>query len=213
MLKGLGFAVAAVAALAITPAGAQDRYRRAAPLAGENRASDRQGMHALARCIAARQQQQALIVLGMDFRSEGYARALANLVDDKPCLRETGTRSARASGLLFAGPLAESLLRMSGGGSLASRVAPVQGRPPIAGRSPTEVMALCTVITAPAGVETLLAATPGSPQEASALAALQPTARGCTPPGRAMQVSTVALRAMLATAALRLQRYQAGDAV
>jgi len=87
---------------------------------------------------------------------------------------------------------------------LVRRLAFEPSRPPLAARTEGEVMALCTVVQAPAQTAGLLSTGPGSREEAAATQALEPKLRDCLAKGSNARLNRPALRAVLALAAWRV---------
>jgi len=199
-VKSRHLSVAAVALLLFAGAAeAAAQGRRNSPLAA-------QAMHNFAICAANRSPRGAARLLAMDFRTEAYTQALRRfaLGHNSCTARRT---SLRFSGSLFAGGLAEQLLREPiGARPLALLVAHDPARPAIEARDETEAMGLCTVRQAPAETQALLATEPGSAQEAAAAAALTPAITACLTRGQAMRLNRPGMRALLALAAYRLVR-------
>lgn len=195
-------AALAVVGAASVPAGAQDRvHRRTAARAPS--AEDLRVLHRFAHCTARRHTIRARRLLAMDFRTADYERELVRLADVNSSCVPPGR--LRAAAMLFAGGMAESLLRWRlEGRDLAARTAHDPNRPPIAARGETEVMSLCTVRAAPAEVTALFATEPASAQEAAAVRALTPHIRQCLAAGVTANLNRPAVRSLLALAAYRL---------
>src|SRR5688500_3265799 len=168
------------------------------------------GLHRYADCIVQGQAAAARSLLGMDFRSRDYSRAMVRLNrNDGLCEAAAETeRSWRSSGLLFAGALAEGLLRRDlAGQELAPRVAYDPSRPAIEARNAGEVMAICVVRGDAGATSRLLATRPASAEEMEALRAMGGLLSGCVQSGTEARFTREALRAVIALAAYRLVRH------
>jgi hypothetical protein len=155
------------------------------------------------RCVAHQWPGRARYVLAMDFQTERYGRALQRLAFENSTCLAMGT--LRFSALLFAGGLAEQLIRERRAlGNLPAHVALDPSRPPFAAHDETEVMSLCTVRAAPAEVAALLETAPASREESDVLAAIAPRFAECLGAGNQVRVNRIAARALLALAAYRL---------
>ena len=154
-------------------------------------------------CVAGLTPAGARRVLGMDFRTEAYAKALQRLARGHGRCAP-GSR-IRFNGMLFAGAMAESLLEAEGTpAQLAARLARNPARAPIPARSALETMALCTVLASPRETAGLLATGPGSRDEAIAVKALAPTLNTCLASGHQAELNRPGLRSVLALAAWRI---------
>jgi hypothetical protein len=156
------------------------------------------------RCVADRSRERSRALLALDYRTEPYRRELLRLADaNRRCLPTAGRLAF--GGVLFAGGLAENLLRQHGAlADLAPRVALDPARPAIASRDETELMALCVVRVSPAKVSALLQTAPASDEEGAALGALMPELRSCLRAGSGVTLNRLFGRAILALAAYRL---------
>jgi hypothetical protein len=161
-------------------------------------------MRDFSRCVADRNPRAAEAALALDHRRDEQEAALRQLAEGNKRCVALASRLGFSS-LLFAGGLAERLLaRQRGKGRLAPLVAHDPARPAVQARDESEMMALCTVRTAPAAVETVLATKPASAAEGAAMAALAPTVAGCVAAGQTMRLNRPGLRALLALGAYRL---------
>lgn len=194
------FALPLLLALAgsASPAAAQDFEDRTPA----NQAHDREALRGWARCLVSRHTRQVNDLLAADFMSEVHDRLMRRLAEGSLC----GTPgSIRANGVLIRGELAEQMLaRRIHRRPLAQLTAYRPDRPAIAARVPSEVLALCTVREAPQPVSALLATSPASAEERSALAALRPQVAQCLPVGERATFNAAGLRAILALGAYRL---------
>ena len=167
-------------------------------------------LHRYANCMVQERAPTARALLGMDFRTREYGRTMARLVrNDRNCASASESeRSWRSSGLLFAGALAESLLRRDlAGQELAPRVAYDPARPTIEARNGGEVMAICVVREDAGAASRLLATGPATAEEVAALRAMSAVLSGCVPARSEARFTREALRAVIALAAYRLVQH------
>ncbi|HKR23629.1 MAG TPA: hypothetical protein VJS15_00080 [Allosphingosinicella sp.] len=164
-------------------------------------------LHEFSRCAARQETTRARSILAMDFRSAEYQRRLRGVAyDSSNCLPPGGVLAF--SYMLFAGGMAESLLRLqSGADELAARVAYDPARPAIRARDESEMVFLCTVRAAPQQVAALLRTEAASDRETALLGELTEHAGRCLPEGSRMGLNRVGLRALLALAAYRLSEH------
>ena len=164
------------------------------------------------KCVAHRWPARAERVLALDYQSRAYEHELHGLAaEGAPCL---GQGTLRFGGVLFAGGMAEELLRARGVlTDLAPHVAYDPARPAIAAHDEAEVMSLCLARTAPAEVAALLQTEVGAPAEAQAQSALMPRIAGCLAAGQQVRVNPLAFRALLALAAYHLSALNAWQPV
>lgn len=155
-------------------------------------------------CVARFNPTRGRALLALDFRTEQYRRELVQLARaNYECLRDGGRLGF--GGVLFAGGLAENLLRRGGAlAELSAFVAHDPARPAIAARDETELMALCVVRASPAEVSALLQTDPTSYEEGEALRALMPDFNSCLSANSSVRVNRLSSRAILALAAYRL---------
>jgi hypothetical protein len=171
------------------------------PSAGEMRI-----LREYSACLAQRRPQAA-----RDSLAEGYAgaetrRALLKVAQWGRRCGQPGR--LKVSGILFAGAMAEALLRpLARAKVLEARLALDPSRPPLRARDDGEVMSLCVAIDAPGQVAALLATEGTSLEEKAALGALAPALAGCLRSEVRLVANPPALRAMLALAAWRLARH------
>lgn len=168
------------------------------------------GLHRYADCVVQGQPAAARSLLGMDFRTPDYNRAMFRLNrNDGLCEAAAETeRSWRSSGLLFAGALAEGLLRRDlDGQDLGPRVAYDPSRRAIEARNAGEVMAICVVRGDAAATSRLLATRPASAEEFEALRTMSGLLSGCVQAGSQARFTREALRAVIALAAYRLVQH------
>lgn len=201
------FPLAAILAVAALGASASASVRQGPRL--DRDPATREEVRILARfsrCVADRSanRERSRALLALDYRTEHYRRELLRLAGDNTLCVPTGGRLA-FGGVLFAGGLAENLLRQRGAvADLAVRVALDPARPAIASRDETELMALCVVRVSPAKVSALLQTAPASDEEGAALRALMPEFNSCLRAGSGVTLNRLFGRAILALAAYRL---------
>ncbi len=186
---------------------AQERAQRTRLGGAPTTAQDIRVLHEFSRCAARQETTRARSVLAMDFRTAEYQRRLRGVAyDSSHCLPPGGV--LRFSYFLFAGGMAESLLRLQSGPSeLAARVAHDPARPAIRARDDSEMMFLCTVRAAPHQVAALLRTEVASDREAALLGELATHAGRCLADGSRIGLNRVGLRALLALAAYRLSEH------
>jgi hypothetical protein len=167
----------------------------------ESSANARVQMERFASCVADRSPEKVARTISMDFRSTTYRSALRNLADaNRDCY---GYRSTmRAGGLSFAGALAERLIERDAT-PLNARIvrATHVSVPP---RTPSDAIAICVVRSAPDEVSRLFVADVASEAEKSAIKELQFVTGLCSENKPELQATIEGMRAMLATAALRV---------
>ncbi len=185
----------------------------AAPaMAQQDQAPDpaaRQVLDAYGRCVAERKPQESLRILTQDFRSSSYRTGLRMLSQDaeRNCAEDTlGRRGVmHSNNLLFAGAVAENLLEQ-GAQPINVRLARAASHS-AATYSPTDALAQCLTRSLPDQVSALFASEPASEAETAATAPLFAAVRACSQAAKIeaqFEMSPPAMRAVLATAALRL---------
>jgi hypothetical protein len=165
--------------------------------------TDLRALHKFSRCVAERRpaEARAILAAGYDGNESGaeLRRIAAQGLDCAP----PGKLSV--SGILFAGAMAEALVREAAGGQeLAARVAPAPEQQPLAARDQAEVMSLCTVRAASAEVIALFESEAGSGKENEAVRALLPSLGACLARDVRLVTNPSGIRASLALAAWRL---------
>ena len=162
-----------------------------------------QAMQNFGTCVVSYTPRGVRDVLALDFRTREYRQRLhALLLGHDRCAIGS---SIGSSELLFAGSLAEAMLKADvKPNDLVHRLAfePSDGR--IEARSPTEAMALCTVLAAPQQTTSLLATQAGSSEERSTLQPLVPYMTNCSPENMKLTANRSSVRALLALAAWRV---------
>lgn len=184
----------------IALAGALSVPAAAKPLE-ESSANARVQMERFASCVADRSPEKAAHTISMDFRSPTYRSALKNLADaNRDCY---GYRSTmRAGGLSFAGALAERLIERDAAPLNARIVRATHA--PLAPRTPSDAIAICVVRSAPDEVSRLFGTDVASEAEQSAINDLKFVTGLCSESQPELQATVEGMRAMLATAALRV---------
>lgn len=162
----------------------------------------RRVLHDYAACIVRNSRGQVAATLRRDFTTNSYRNALIALGrnNNRNCYDRSQT--LRATGLPFAGALAEHMLAAEAT-PLNVRLAHAASLPPVPNFSSTDRMALCVVRSMPDEIARLLGTTVASPEEASALQALEVPTRACSSGGPRLEIAPAGLRAMFATAAYR----------
>lgn len=163
-------------------------------------------LHRYSACLAERRLEEARQVLAMDSRSHEYGVKIDSLgTRHHGCIRNGTLKMNR---LLFAGGLAEALLRPAlAGAALGPLVAYDPAKPPIVASDETEGMGLCAVRSMPDRVAKLLATEVASPDEARALGAITPDLGSCLRQGASAGFNATGLRAILALATYKLVRH------
>jgi hypothetical protein len=172
----------------------QDENRRLTPDA-------RAAMHRFGSCVVSNSRDLASRTIRSDFTSQRYRSALRQVSQNNSgCFRQSGRLSA--TGLMFAGALAEALLRQ-GTTPINVRLARAADAPATMAFSQSDRVSLCTVRSVPDQAAALFASSPGSEAEQAAIVALAPAVRLCSQGGPEVRATPAGLRAMLATAAFR----------
>ncbi|GGD52232.1 hypothetical protein GRI62_05570 [Erythrobacter arachoides] len=201
-MKGLGFPgsiAVLMAALCTVPAAAQTQDDAAARIALDN----------FARCVVQHKPVESLRVLNRDFRTNGYRTGLRLLATEagNDCAYDHvgANRGLRSSNLLMAGAIAENWLERADA-PVNVRITRAAGAT-VETYAPTDAVAQCLVRSMPDQVGTLFAAEAGGAAETAAaegfMAAVGPCASATNVTAR-IDLTIPALRAVLATAALRL---------
>lgn len=159
-------------------------------------------LHGFAGCVVGQSRQLAIEVLGRDFTTARYRNALRSLArNNERCFSRR--RSLYASGLPFAGSLAEQLLGQDPR-PLNVRLARAAVEPAPRAFSASDRISICVVRSVPDDVARLLAAEMGGAQENQAVNALELAIQACSQGGPRLVTPPAGLRAMLATAAFRV---------
>ena len=160
-------------------------------------------LHDFATCIVERDRGEAERILTSDFREEDYADAIRRLAANRPRCLGPGGGLLRMSGIVFAGGLAEALLRkdLTEAQLAASLRAPEQA---LQARNDVEYTALCMVLAQPAQTSALLY-TDATAREADAkLVEYANALPGCVRPDQQFRINKLGLRALAALAAYRI---------
>jgi hypothetical protein len=163
-----------------------------------------QALHNFGACIVERNPKGARELLGMDFRSPDYQKRLhAYAIGHDYCIPFNG--SLGSTQLLLAGALAEGLLKTDAkAADLSQELAFDPHREPIAARSESEAMALCTVLKAPEATARILNTEPATDEEIAAMKPLGSVLGECLKKDTRMTLNKPALRSLLALAAWRI---------
>ncbi|HWH21952.1 MAG TPA: hypothetical protein VNT25_01490 [Allosphingosinicella sp.] len=162
----------------------------------------RQTIHEFGACVAGRSMGVVIDTLRKDFRTRSYGASLQRLVRaNEGCLTKRGRM--RSAGLLFAGAMAEQLLK-GDSRPLNVRLARAALKPSPKPYAATDKVSLCVVLSAPDEAAKLLATEVAGPQEAAAVKALAPVLGACSPPTARLEANDGGVRALVATAAFRV---------
>ena len=187
-----------------------------AELGGAASVEERQGLHLAGQCIVNERSKEVRALLAMDFRDKKYGRTMHNLVNGggMGCRGVNVPRGVyKAGGLLWAGSLAEWLLRRDRMlDDLAAHTIFKPELPTIEARNVGEYMAFCVVRTKPQDTAALLRTEPATKEELDALKALGPTLSKCVPANSKAEFTRESLRALLALGAQRLAMHNSSGA-
>jgi len=166
-----------------------------------------QAVHNFGACIVRESPTGAVEkVLDMDFRTEAYQKKLRAIAKghDRCILNRWQLGS---SSVLIAGAMAEALLKSEiKAEEMPQRLGYDPARQVIKARSPTETMALCTVLGAPQATSRLLATEPTTKQEAEAIKTVSPVLGQCLKKDMKVALNPPAVRSLLALAAWRIAK-------
>jgi hypothetical protein len=162
-----------------------------------------EAMQNFGACVVRLTPAGAEDVLAMDYRTDAYREKLARLAKGHDRCTRPRTE-LRFNGVLFAGAMAEALLKEPGKRVLTRLSLAEDIAVPIAARSPLEAMALCGVMTRPAAVGRLLESDVASDEEAEAIETLSPTLDGCLSGADQAELNRPGLRSVMALAAWRI---------
>lgn len=169
----------------------------------------RRAMQGFGACVADRSPDLAANTLRRDFTTQTYRSNLSRLGRmNGGCLR--GASRMAGAGVLFAGALAEGLLKRDSE-PLNVRLARAAQQPATPAHSPSDAVAICVVRSLPDETARLFATEAAGDEEAAAALALAPAVSACAQPGRQVRASDAGLRAILATAAYRSIHGSTGD--
>ncbi|GMM94440.1 hypothetical protein [Qipengyuania sp. MTN3-11] len=189
-----------VAAGMTVPAAAQD--------GSPSDSAAREALDGYGKCVAERNGSEARRVLTQDFRSATYRTGLKLLSQaaERDCAERVGRANVmRSANLLFAGAVAENLLETDAEPLNVRLIRASENE--AQAFAPTDAVAQCLARSMPDQVAILFGTRPGSPEETTAIAPLTAAVAPCSDAakvGSRVEVSASAMRAMIATAALRL---------
>jgi hypothetical protein len=164
-----------------------------------------QAVHNFGACVVALTPQGARATLALDYRMNEYKAKLRAVAEGHSEHCNAAWWRLRFNPTLFAGAMAEALLKSDiGEAQLPRRLAYDPNRQEIVARSPLETMALCTAVRAPDLTAALFATEPASADEASAMQPLFPVLQQCLANGTKASLNKPALRSLLALAAWRI---------
>ena len=181
----------------------RDRQLSAAPN-GEGRLA----MKAYGQCIARKAPTEAARILTMNFTTAAYRTGLKMLSEEgrRSCAAASvGKGTMRSPGILFAGEVAEALIR-SGPAPTCNALAKAAMAPATPYFSHIDRIAICVVRSAPDQVSALFDAERDSAGETKALDDLTYAVAWCAKAmetKKPLEINPAGLRAMLATAAFR----------
>jgi hypothetical protein len=162
-----------------------------------------QAVHNFGACVVARTPHGARDLLALDYQSADYEKRMRRYVRGHDyCIPFNGRMSS--AGVLLAGGMAEALLKYVKPAELPQRLAFDPQRELIAARSPTEAMALCTVLKAPGATARIFETEPATPEETEAMKPLGGVLAECLKKDMKVTLNKPALRSLLALAAWRI---------
>jgi hypothetical protein len=162
-----------------------------------------QAMQNFGGCVVEQTPRGAREVLAMDFRTPEYVAALKRLAKGHNRCIPNGR--LKFGGVLFAGSLAEALLRAEvEAAELPRQFAFDPAREAIASRADGEAMALCTVLKAPEATAQLMTTQAASDDEKQAMKTIAPALGECLASGKKFEMTKPAMRALIALAAWRI---------
>lgn len=184
----------------------------AAPVASKSDAEAVRRLQSTGSCVAQARPQLAHDLVLADHRSKDYRRLIRQVQDAHGDCPGEGLGFA-AGGLLYAGAIAEALLRERGlVERLPEATAHDPSRPNIEARSVADFFAFCVVRQDAPRVAALFGAQVTSAAELDAILALQPAMGRCAPKDSKSEFTREALRALFALNAYRLYAHNAGTA-
>jgi hypothetical protein len=161
-------------------------------------------VHNFGACVVSRTPQGARDVLALDYNSGDYEKRVHRYIQGHDYCVPFNARMS-SSGLLFAGALAEALLKTDvKSADLPQRLAYDQQREIIQARGPMEAMALCTVLNAPEATARIFDTEPATPEEIEAMKPLGSVLPECLKKDVKLNLNKPALRSLLALAAWRI---------
>jgi hypothetical protein len=163
-----------------------------------------QAVHNFGACVVARTPHGGRDVLALDYQSRDYEKRIRAYVRGHDyCIPFNGRMSS--AGVLLAGGMAEALLKSDlKPAELPRRIGFDPAREVIAARSPTEAMALCTVLKAPEATARIFETEPATRQEIEAMKPLGGVLGECLKKDMKVTLNKPALRSLLALAAWRI---------
>jgi hypothetical protein len=162
-----------------------------------------QAMQNFGTCVVEQTPRGARDLLAQDYRTPQYSEKLKALAKGHGRCLPNGR--LKFGGILFAGSLAEALLRSDGGPSgLPRQLAFDPAREAIVARSDGEAMALCTVLKAPDEAARLISTKAATDEEKQAMKAIAPMLGDCLAKGAKFEMTKPAMRALVALAAWRI---------
>ena len=163
-----------------------------------------QAVHNFGSCVVSRTPEGAREVLALDYNSADYEKRMRRYIKGHDyCIPFNGR--VGASGVLFAGGVAEALLKNDiKADLLPQRLTFDANRQPIAARGPAEAMALCTVFEAPETTAKIFATDPATAEETEAMKPLGAVLPKCLKKDMTLNLNKPALRSLLALAAWRI---------
>lgn len=161
----------------------------------------------IGQCLAADRPEWAQEYVVIDYRSDRY-HSLGKKLRERAERCDNFRRGIRPSGLIFAGALAEGLLREEGLlEALPAHVAYRADLPSVEARSGEDVFGYCVVRKQPDLVAELLGTETMSDEEMTSLKALAPILPTCVPQGQETKFTRESLRALFALSAYRLHAH------
>ena len=188
--------IAALGAIALaSPALAED-----APAAGPD---DVAALHDFAACMVERYRDDAVGAVEGDFRDQDNADAMRQFaVRHGRCLGVSGGM-LRMSGVLFAGAMAEALLREDlTQAQLQDSLKPID--PPLEARSETEYVGLCMALKHPVETAALVYSDPAKADGNTQVTAYAQNLPQCVQQGQQLRINKPGLRAIATLAAYRI---------
>jgi len=164
-----------------------------------------QAVHNFGACIVRESPTGAAEqVLALDYQSAEYQERLRAMAKGHERCIVGGWRLG-SSQVLIAGAMAEALLKSEiKTEEMPRRLAYDPARQVIQARSPTETMALCTVLKAPEPTTRLFSTEPTTKEEAEAIKAVSPVLGECLKKDMKVALNPPAVRSLLALAAWRI---------
>lgn len=169
--------------------------------------TDIASMYRFSECVVDHTRRGAEAVLTDEHDEEGYAKSLNRLGKG----HETCLFAARIkmSGVLFAGSLAEVLLRKDHSqGELAGLLRAPE--PPLEPRDAAEFTGLCMALEHPGETSALLYSAPESAQSDALIVQYAQLLPGCVRQGQQLHINKLGLRAIAALAAYRIADANSG---